>query len=319
MNHKRTRELPSIPRHFVEHSRWQTMLYLAYGVLLYVAPGVGAYLVSQSGQPLPAKVASIGLLTLLAAQGLFMLGVTGHEGFHYTLHRNRFVSAGLGMFFSSAVPTLCALGFAINHWDHHRFTNTADDPDIPLLLRYRNMLSRLIFARADANRRYMRLTLNALRMAPSIKEHTLGMSRLQLRKLALFNLLTQLVWLSAYAVLIWLFPLPALFIVVLPVIVTIGISGLNHYYEHEATTAHTFGKARSRTAWLHTVLMCGTNYHLEHHLFPTVPCWRLRSLHQWMHEQRHYEGKPTVFEPRFFASYLTIRGVEQESRGITTS
>jgi beta-carotene hydroxylase len=306
--------LPVIPAHFARHSHRQTALYLTYGVALYVVPGVLSYASSQSGLPLPVKAALVVLLTLLAAQGLFMLGVTGHEGFHYTLHRKRFVSAGLGMVFSAAVPMLCTLGFALNHWDHHRWTNSADDPDIPVLLRYRSMLRRLLFARVDANRRYLMLTLDALRMAPSIKDRTLGMTRPQLRRLAQFNLAVQAAWLAGYAAFIWMFPLPALFIVVLPVIVAIGISGLNHYYEHEATSVELYGKARSRTAWLHTVLMCGTNYHLEHHLFPTVPCWRLPRLHRWMLDNGHYRAQPTVFEPRFFGSYASIAAASTGSQ-----
>lgn len=298
--------LPRPPAHFSAHNHRQTVLYLGYVLALYLLPGIAAYTLAQSTLPWPAKGAAITLLTLLAAQGLFMLGVAGHEGFHYTLHRNRFVSAGLGMLVSCAVPLHTVLGFSINHWDHHRHTNTARDPDIPILLRYRHMLPRLLFARMYVNRRYLKLTLAALRGSPDIQSRTLGMTKRQLRALAIANLLLQLAWLAAYGLLIWVSPSAALYVFVLPVIVAIGLSGLNHYYEHEATTTHAYGKARSRTSWLHTVLMCGTNYHLEHHLYPNVPCWRLPGLHRWMREQRHYEGQPTIFEPRFLGSYLPI-------------
>ena len=49
--------------------------------------------------------------------------------------------------------------------------------------------------------------------------------------------------------------------------------------------------------------MAGTNFHLEHHLYPRVPCWRLPALHRWLKEQGVYEGRQVFIEPAYIASW----------------
>ena len=36
----------------------------------------------------------------------------------------------------------------------------------------------------------------------------------------------------------------------------------------------------------------GGNHHLEHHLYPAVPQWRLPALHRWLVAQGHYDALP---------------------------
>lgn len=210
------KELPHIPDDFTRPIPWQTMLYLTYALVLYLTPGYLAYQIAISELFFPIKLIAIPILTFIAAYGLFMLGVTGHEGFHYTLHSNRLVSAGLGIFFSSAVPCHSALGFALNHWDHHRYTNTQKDPDFSLLTRYRNMLTRLVYARPEVSRKYFRLNIACLFNSSSIKPHTLGIAKPLLQRLGFLNLVTITAWLTAYSFVIWFYPIQGLFVIVLP-------------------------------------------------------------------------------------------------------
>lgn len=44
-------------------------------------------------------------------------------------------------------------------------------------------------------------------------------------------------------------------------------------------------QARTRTSPFFTALFLGTNYHLEHHLYPSVPCYRLPRVHRILQEQ----------------------------------
>lgn len=300
-------QLPVIPACFMRPPGWQTILYLLYGLCLYWIPGWGACEISGMALPLLVKAALIATATIIAGHGLFMLGVTGHEGFHFTLHENRFVSAATGIFFSSAVPLFCAVGFFINHWHHHRYTNTEADPDCASLRQFKSPLARLLRTRMHVNRKYLRTTLAVAFTSTSPTQRILGFPSSQLRKLAIFNLATQCLWLSTYGFLIWSFPGQMLFIVVLPALATYAISGMNPYQEHAGTNTEPWGQARSRVSWIHTFLMGGTNYHLAHHLFPRVPCWRLPRLHRWLMEQNYVAGTETFTDASFLGSYKAVQ------------
>jgi beta-carotene hydroxylase len=138
-------------------------------------------------------------LLLLAQQGLHLLGWVGHEGLHLSLARNRYVSAGLGIFFSSMIINFMKVGWAASHWNHHRYTNQASDPDCQLYSRYQSFWRRLLFARLASNR--VNLT-NILRMVlgkPLGYAYSLPFPPHAIRVLAGFNTACSLLWLSVYA------------------------------------------------------------------------------------------------------------------------
>lgn len=98
-------------------------------------------------------------------------------------------------------------------------------------------------------------------------------------------------------------PLFAVCVFIAPLLATVMITGLNPYQEHAGTgTAHDT-KARSRTSLLFTALMLGTNYHLEHHLYPRVPCWRLPALHRWLANTDWYRAADPIVERAFIATF----------------
>jgi len=49
--------------------------------------------------------------------------------------------------------------------------------------------------------------------------------------------------------------------------------------------------------------MSGTNYHLEHHLYPRVPCWRLPALHRWLRDTDWYRTRQPVVERSFWRGF----------------
>ena len=54
------------------------------------------------------------------------------------------------------------IGWAASHWNHHRYTNQASDPDCQLYSRYQSFWSRLLFARLASNRVNLANTLRML-------------------------------------------------------------------------------------------------------------------------------------------------------------
>jgi beta-carotene hydroxylase len=224
---------PLPPRHFFEPSLPQTLAYLGYGS--------------------------------------FMLAGTAHERFHFSLHRRPAISGLIGILFSACIPGFIGIGFTLSHWEHHRYTNLALDPDCGQFGRFRSFWSCLLLARLSANAADRRVALTLL----------------------MAGLITACI--SA--------PLFALCVFIAPLLATVMITGLNLYQEHAGTgTAHDT-KARRRTSRLFTALMIGTNYHLEHHLYPRVPCWRLPALHRWLANTDWYRVADPIVERAFIATF----------------
>ena len=59
----------------------------------------------------------------------------------------------------------------------------------------------------------------------------------------------------------------------------------NMYPGVSTPRAGTFVDSRSRPSALFTVLNFGNNFHLAHHLYPSVPCYRLGKVHRLLESQ----------------------------------
>jgi len=295
--------LPAIPDDFTHPDVRQTLWYVLYVLSQLLLPALGTFAVFESALPLAAKIPLIAVTGCLSGHGLFMMGIAAHEGFHFLLHRNRFVSFSIGIFMSSAIPLFFAVGYFINHWHHHRYTNTDKDPDILIVTRYRTLLSRMLLVRLHFNRHYMKTFAQVMFGDTASIARPVGMTARQLGLLARVNLLAQLMWLSVYAVLAWYSPSLLALLVGVPLGVALVIASLNPYQEHLGTGTAQWQQARSRISSFQTLLMGGVNYHLEHHLYPRVPCWRLARLHRWLTENGHFAGKGSHFEPDYLKSF----------------
>lgn len=276
MNKKR----PVLPPELHEISYLGTLGVIAHALGLFLVPAALARVVAGSELPLLAQAPLVAVLALLAAQGLHMLAFLGHEGFHFSLHSNKVVSSIIGIVFSSLTPGHLDIGFAISHWNHHKFTNRAGDPDAEVFRRYRGILARFFLARAHAVRNYL---VNGVRLAlgrPLPFQYKFPLRAGVVQRLAWLNLACSLGFLGGYAAIAVYDPLTGLVSVGLPALLVVLITGLRPYIEHAGTSHETFTQARSRTSPFFTVLFLGTNYHLEHHLYPSVPCYRLPRVHR---------------------------------------
>jgi fatty acid desaturase len=294
---------PRPPDHFLSPQTHETVAYALYALSLAFLPGVtSAALVLSEVSPfvtVPLCLVLIGV----AGFGFFMLAGTGHEGFHLNLHRRPVISALIGSALSSAVPGFMAVGFAASHWRHHRYTNEEDDPDCAMFSRFASLWSRAFLARLVANAGYRKATLQLIRGVQIDGMQFGAFSFATFRRIAYFNIAAQVTWQSAFVVITLSWPLVALFAIWLPLLATVVITGLNPYQEHAETGREAWRCARSRTSWIYTMLMLGTNYHLEHHLYARVPCWRLPSLHQWLWTSQWYSAHQPIVESSFLRSF----------------
>jgi beta-carotene hydroxylase len=272
---------------------------------MYTIPAAAAYLVLVSALPVVAKILLIPPFAFLAGIGLHTIGYTGHEALHLNLHRNRFLGFALGLVVNSVIVGHYVVGFAVSHWNHHRFTNDENDPDHQLYADLRSLGRRLLFARARASSTYVRSTIKTAFGIDLGFKYKFPLKPWQLVFLAWENLILQTTALVVALTLTWHFPLPMLACYWAPFVVLYMYSGLRPFFEHAATDAGIPVDSRSRTSPLITFLEFGNNFHLEHHLYPNVPCYKLPRLHRELSALDFYKDNDVKLEPSFwkFAKY----------------
>jgi beta-carotene hydroxylase len=271
----------------------ESALFLGYAMALYLVPLCGSVaLASQHATPV-AMVARL-VLTVLSGYGLFVLATVGHEGFHFNLARRPSLSCRIGCVFSSLMPLFCATGFFLFHWRHHRHNNQPVDPDYAHFIRFDNFLLRVGVARVIITSHYLAVTVdtafNGLRGATQVP-----ISDPDARRLARFNLACQCGWLAAYGVAC--LAVPGFLLAWLPVLgAATAVSSLNAYQEHAFQQGTPQPFARSRTSRVLTWLHAGSNFHVEHHLYPSVPCWRLPRVHRLLVGHGWYQDKQHLLD-----------------------
>lgn len=159
---KKNIKRPTLPKELYKPSFWGSLAFVTYSLGMFIVPALLARFVVTSSLPILARVIIAIPLLLAASQGLHLLGWVGHEGLHFSLHRNKFVSSFAGIFFSSLIVGFFEIGAAVSHWTHHRYTNHPQDPDCKIFIKYKSFWSRLFLARMSANRTYL---INTFKMA----------------------------------------------------------------------------------------------------------------------------------------------------------
>lgn len=281
-----------------------TSLFIFYACVMYFLPGYLAYLVASLAAPVLLRILLIIPLVLLAGNGLLLMGYLGHDGIHFNLHRNRVVSFLIGCFFSSSIIGYLEMGFASIHWNHHRYTNQDLDPDVAHFGKFKNFWTRLVFARITLNLKFFKDTLKMALGQPLPYSYKLPFQPQTLKLLSLLNLGFSLLWLLLYIQLTVYKPLLGLTLIVLPSLVVLMGSGLFPYLQHSGTKEGLLSNARTLNSPIWTILNFGGNYHLEHHMYPNVPIYRLPYLHRYLQDQNLYDQEKEVFIDRKFLSSL---------------
>lgn len=301
-----TIQRPSIPVEFYRPSLLGTVAFIAYAIALCVVPASLCRIVLTSFDSVPLRIVLMLPLTILAGYGFQLLGFVGHEGLHTSLHRQKMVSVLLGLFFASSVVTYFEMGFAVHHWNHHRFTNQASDPDVQPVSHLKTWWQRLLFARAIYNFLYFKTTLRIALGHSWPFQYKMPFKLSTVRTLCWINFAFALFWLGIYAAITIYDPLTGLFSIALPLLATMLINACQTFIDHAGTSDQLFRNAWSRTSPLMTALYFGANYHLEHHLYPGVPCYRLYKIHKLLKDRGIYEQVNAHIEPSFFGSYRQV-------------
>ncbi|NWA86423.1 fatty acid desaturase [Pseudomonas sp. D2002] len=278
----------------------ESLLIIGYALCLYLLPLALFVWVANSASSLWV-VLLCAPLWVMAGYGMFLQAILGHEGFHFNLSRNPMHSCYLGIFTSSMLPGFCVTGYFVDHWQHHRFSNSANDPDYRHFSRYRTLLSRIALSRLLATSNYLQATLR-LAFGPLTSPSPLPLSAAQVQHLARCNIACQLGWLGVYALALW--QVDGLLLGFgLSLAVAFLVSAFNAYQEHAFSADDEQPPARSRTSRLCTLMHAGANFHLEHHFYPAVPCWRLPKVHRQLLDAGWYADRQHLLEKNFVASF----------------
>lgn len=288
MTERSPRQRPALPARFYEPERRMVLLWFAYSFALFFGCGYASYAIAMSSLTPALKVVGVAVFTLLASNGLHLLGWMAHEGIHLSLARNKHVSVLLGSF-AGSVLFFPAVGLGISHWPHHRFTNSEDDPDTVIQARHQTFWRRVLLARICANREYLRNAVAVALRKPLPDSFRMPLSRNALARHAQLGFAFMALWLCAYGILGASNPRYLLLACVAPYLTMIPLTGMRVYIEHAGTQPDEFLDARSYTAPFYTALLFGNNYHLEHHLYPRVPGYKLPSVHRMLRDAGYFE------------------------------
>lgn len=130
----------------------------------------------------------------------------------------------------------------------------------------------------------------------------------ELKFLAAVNVAAQLFWIGIYVMLFFADPILGLCVVLVPHLATAIISAVIVFVQHGDTGDQLFNNSRTHSSPWATLLMAGTNYHLEHHLYPRVACWRLPRVHRWLKTTEWARKNPLLVARRFFAGFALVSG-----------
>lgn len=281
-------------RELTRRSNWRGWL-----ALLSIWSGIAASFIVLAVWPHPLT-----LILALIVLGGRQLGcaILMHEGSHGTLFANKRLSRFVSDWFAGKLVWTDQARYRVHHGKHHRYTGTERDVD-------RSLVANLPTTRRGLYRKFLRdlLGLTGLKRLVGLFLMDMGLlkwtvatdtHRLPRRRLGehLRSLVRNAwgVWLmnAALALVLWLCGQLWLYGVwVLAYLTTFSLFlRIRSLAEHaclEQSPDMLRNTRTTRAGWLArlTVAPLSVNYHLEHHLMPGVPYYRLAAMHRLLVER----------------------------------
>ncbi len=215
------------------------------------------------------------------------MSILMHDAAHGILFKTRFLNEFVGKYLLGAPYGGDLDSYRKYHLKHHRFTQSELDPDLPLSKKYpvsKASLRRKLI-RDITGMTFLRIRLATFKMKDGETLDIEGADAFQktspwpylVTNVILFAGLTAIGYWWVYIVL-WLLPLWTWFFVVLR---------LRNITEHAITSYDDNPLTHARTTYTNIFekIFFGpywVNYHVEHHVYMFVPCYRLKALHNAM-------------------------------------
>lgn len=235
------------------------------------------------------------------------LMVLGHEASHYRISPNRNINDFVGDVFCLLPLLLCLKRWQHEHLRHHRYANTAQDPywddfnhysewawpkskGEAITIFVRDLLGLNIKTNLEAAKRWSPFGSSPIRLAPQ-----------DIFRAVMFNLILILSLTVSngwfYFGVLWLLPLltvSMVFIRMRTLAEHIGIEGKDGTSGIDATR-HVDAN------WLERMTICplAINYHIDHHIFPSIPYYSLPEFHQLILENELYKKHAHICQGYF--------------------
>ncbi len=257
------------------------------------------------------------------------MGVLVHDAVHYLLFKNRLLNDIVSDFFLAFPIGMSTTLYRKTHFQHHRFTNTEDDCDLAAQREDGEWFEwpknasefRRVMIRSILGLNLHRGWIMFKHWAPwyHLRDPISPAFPLYARVLYVLNMA------AAYAALGWGFtnaPWETLKIILLFMIP--GTTLVNFAMRLRATAEHIGADNREELRATRTVLPhwwerwiispVGVNYHLEHHLFPSVPGPKLAELHRELMTDQEYRDRALVTQGYDGVLKELMSGAEETAR-----
>jgi fatty acid desaturase len=276
-------------RHFTSKSDW-----LAWRTFLVSWAGILAIFWAVDAWTNPLTV--LAALVLLPGRQLALAVIT-HECGHGTFFRTRMLNNLVGQYLA-ANPVFTDLhSYARGHLRHHQLAGTRDDPDLPNYQAY--PIDRASFRRkvkrdltGQTGYKLIRYILASAAGIFHRDAATRARARPFVQQLLVNALLAVLlgVLFTPWIYLLWIGSYMTTYMLVVRI---------RQVAEHAAVPDLYDGDPRKNTRttiphlWERLVFAPNyVNYHVEHHFMASVPCYRLKELHEHLKTDGAYEGTP---------------------------
>lgn len=215
------------------------------------------------------------IVNIIAYYALF---TPAHDAMHRSLSSKSWLNdAALFTLMLTFVPGNSGKFLGTMHMQHHRFTNDEFDPDHALVTNPSNIFFlwffwdfRYIYVYLKNQDNYPDYSLTRLCLEIIIGFSTIG-------AIAVFLPVEVLMlWLIPTRIMLWLICLVFMYLPHTP-----------HNIKHKDNPYHAT-LLRSGWEWLLTPLMMYQNYHLVHHLYPTIPFYRYKKA--WLSRKTYHES-----------------------------
>ena len=243
----------------------------------------------------------IGILLLGGRQLGF--GILQHECGHKTLFSTPQLNQLVGDWLVSPPGLSNMNAYMRSHYPHHRLAGTHDDPDLSNYRAYpvsrtrlrRKLLRDITGQTGIRTIRFIGRNIRHLNVLDT-ENRNCTLRGIVANLLMLFVLVS---FSEGWLYLMW----PAAIIFVQPL-----VSRIRQIAEHAAVPDLYNLDARQNTrtvygSWLSRLMICPhhVNYHLEHHLLPSVPKYNLALMHRLLKDKGYYDG---VYFPRGYVELL---------------
>ena len=225
------------------------------------------------------------------------LAILAHETAHRALFENKALNEWVGKYLIAAPYGGDMIAYRHYHLKHHRFAQTQLDPDLPLSAKFPTTKASLTrkFTRDVTGLTFLRIRLATWKMRSS-GEVLPGSDAFQ-KSSQIPYFITNAVLLAVFILIghpwlfltLWLLPLWTWFFACLR---------LRNIAEHGMTTNDNNQLTHARTTHANVIERIlfapyWVNYHVEHHAYMFVPCYRLKALHRAMIDAGHEPAMET--------------------------